>query len=407
MATAPFLRRVRLRNYKSIGECDVELGRFTILVGRNGSGKSNFLDALAFLADAVETSVSHAAEKRGRMRSLEPRSQRGQSAEVEIAVTFDVGDGVHAEYEIAIAEVGGNPTVRRERLRTFDEHGSGQVEFQAENGLTTNAAIGMKDVRLSPRNLGLQAFAQTPAARIVADSLRSFRIYAPRPEAMRGRSASDADNLKTDGANAASVFWRLQETSPDFAGRLVDYLSAAIDDFAEVGVRAIGTVNSEEPKEAVDEVWLRFCFDRDGRIESFANSEVSDGTLHALAVFLAAMQRRADGQPVPLVGIEEPEAGLHPGASAVLMDALREASLSSQILVTTHSPDMLDRLDLDTDTLLVVENGRDGTRIGPPGEASLSVIRDRLYTAGELLRMGQLERSSARGGPQPIPTGRD
>ncbi len=50
----PFLRRVRIRGYKSIAFCDVELKPLTILVGRNAAGKSNFLDALAFMRDAVK-----------------------------------------------------------------------------------------------------------------------------------------------------------------------------------------------------------------------------------------------------------------------------------------------------------------------------------------------------------------
>ncbi len=51
---APFLRRVVLRNYKSIRECDVALGPLMLLVGPNGSGKSNFLDALRFVAESLE-----------------------------------------------------------------------------------------------------------------------------------------------------------------------------------------------------------------------------------------------------------------------------------------------------------------------------------------------------------------
>ena len=51
----PFISRVRLKNYKSIAECDVRLGPLTILIGPNGTGKSNFLDALALLARAVAT----------------------------------------------------------------------------------------------------------------------------------------------------------------------------------------------------------------------------------------------------------------------------------------------------------------------------------------------------------------
>ena len=65
MAAAPFVRRLRLRNYKSISVCDVELGQLTLLVGRNGSGKSNFLDGLRFVADGLNLSLDHAIKSRG------------------------------------------------------------------------------------------------------------------------------------------------------------------------------------------------------------------------------------------------------------------------------------------------------------------------------------------------------
>ncbi len=61
----PFLRRVRIRGYKSIAFCDVTLVPLTILVGRNASGKSNFLDALAFLSDVVVKGVHEAVKLHG------------------------------------------------------------------------------------------------------------------------------------------------------------------------------------------------------------------------------------------------------------------------------------------------------------------------------------------------------
>ncbi len=65
MQNEPFLRRVKIRNYKSIGKSDVELGRLNVLVGINGSGKSNFLDALRFVVDGLQTSLDHAIKARG------------------------------------------------------------------------------------------------------------------------------------------------------------------------------------------------------------------------------------------------------------------------------------------------------------------------------------------------------
>lgn len=73
------------------------------------------------------------------------------------------------------------------------------------------------------------------------------------------------------------------------------------------------------------------------------------------------------------------------------MDGLREATEHTQVIITSHSPDLLDQMDLEIDTLLAVALQDGVTRIAPIDKASRSVIRDHLYTPGELLRMDQLE----------------
>jgi hypothetical protein len=81
---------------------------------------------------------------------------------------------------------------------------------------------------------------------------------------------------------------------------------------------------------------------------------------------------------------------LHPAAAAgVLLDALNEASRSTQILVTSHSPDLLEN-DLPPESILAVTLSDGATRIGPLDEVGGSALRDHLYTPGELLRMNQL-----------------
>src|SRR5271155_3856270 len=69
-----FITRVSLRNYKSIAACDVRLRPLVFLVGQNGSGKSNFLDALRFVADSLNTSLDHALRDRGGIREVRRRS---------------------------------------------------------------------------------------------------------------------------------------------------------------------------------------------------------------------------------------------------------------------------------------------------------------------------------------------
>lgn len=120
-------------------------------------------------------------------------------------------------------------------------------------------------------------------------------------------------------------------------------------------------------------------------------SSTSDGTLRALGVLVALFQVTDLTAPsATLVGIEEPEVALHPAALGVLLDALREASRRTQVLVTSHSPDILDNDAIEPENLLSVVSSRGVSTIGSIDDTGRSVLRDHLYTAGELLRMDEL-----------------
>ncbi|MDQ3330042.1 MAG: AAA family ATPase [Planctomycetota bacterium] len=392
MANAPFLRRVRLRNYKSIGECDVELGRFTILVGRNGSGKSNFLEALQFLSHSLETSLSYAVANAGGFASL--MNRRASVGDLlEIVVTIELGEDDVAEYGVVIPEDRSFLVARHEYLKVRSVEGAWQTRFESKSGKITSM-VNTGDLRFPEGRLLLPLMTGDEAAATVYETLRSVRIYDPEPAAMRTMSPLDGATLDADGANAAAVFSRLQGQQEALCTRLTDYLAVIVDELISIGVRTAGPASPTCEATPYVEKWLRFYFDRRAGIESFSYDEVSDGTLRALAILLAAMQRREDGRPIPVICIEEPEVGLHPAASAALVEALREASIFSQIIIATHSADILDCLDIETDRLLAVQARRGQTKIGPISEATRSIIRDHLYSAGELLRMDQLEPAS-------------
>jgi predicted ATPase len=113
---------------------------------------------------------------------------------------------------------------------------------------------------------------------------------------------------------------------------------------------------------------------------------------------VAVAQLADGGNPVRLVGIEEPETALHPAAAGALMDALREAAVRTQVVVTTHSADLLDLLDPETDCLLVAQMTGEGTLIGPADRTGREAIKEHLFSAGELLRMDYLHPDPA--GPE-------
>jgi predicted ATPase len=118
---------------------------------------------------------------------------------------------------------------------------------------------------------------------------------------------------------------------------------------------------------------------------------MSDGTLRALGVLVALFQQGSGPWThLPLVAIEEPEVALHPAAAGVLLDALRAASANTQVIVTSHSPDLLDDPSVGADEILAVMAKDGDTEIGPLNDAARSALRDNLLTAGELLRQNQL-----------------
>jgi predicted ATPase len=113
---------------------------------------------------------------------------------------------------------------------------------------------------------------------------------------------------------------------------------------------------------------------------------MSDGTLRILGLLLALYQSWHPS----LVAIEEPEATVHPAAAELVVQVLLDASHARQVLVTTHSPDILDAKELSDSQIRVVTMEKGRTIIAPLSSASRQAIRERLYSPGELLRINEL-----------------
>ena len=113
---------------------------------------------------------------------------------------------------------------------------------------------------------------------------------------------------------------------------------------------------------------------------------MSDGTLRVLGLITAVFQRPAPS----LLVIEEPEASMHPGALGSILDVLRLASRSMQVVVTTHSPDILDAKWIEARNLRILSWENGATRIARVSQAVRTALRQHLMGAGELLRSNAL-----------------
>ncbi len=213
------------------------------------------------------------------------------------------------------------------------------------------------------------------------DALSGTGFYNLSPEAIRDLQSPDpGDLLKRDGSNVASVLANLR---PDFKERIEAYLGKVVPGVSSVSRRLIGpreTLEFRQEVRGAQHPWRFFA------------SNMSDGTLRAFGVLVALFQGIRNGNPERrLIGIEEPEVALHPAAAEVLIDSLRDATEHTQVLVTSHSPELLDNHDIDDDSILAVVAEHGESHIGPLDAVGRSVLKDRLYTAGELLKMNQID----------------
>jgi predicted ATPase len=222
-----------------------------------------------------------------------------------------------------------------------------------------------------------------PEFRPIYDALSRMGFYNLNPDRVRDLQSPDSGELLVrDGSNLTSVLRQLAERGRERKERIEEYLSSVVPGVRGVDVKDVGPKATLEFRQVVagsSDPWR------------FLAANMSDGTLRALGILVALFQsQNSESSIVPLVGIEEPEVALHPAAVGALLDALREASESTQVIVTTHSPDLLDSANMDAELLLAVHSEKGATHIAPVDEASREAVKRRLYTPGELLRLDQL-----------------
>lgn len=387
-----FVQSVSLRNYKSIARCQVNMQPLTLLVVPNGAGKSNFLDSLRLVAESLRTSLEHSLRDRGGIKEVR-RKSRGHPTHFGIRLDLVIPGGTPASYAFQVGALpNGAFRVQREECHVVRrggdlELGLGAKSFKdffvVENG-TLRDSVPKATAKVEPDRLYLTSVSALPEFRPIYDGLSRMGFYNLNPDRIRELQPPDAGELLArDGSNISSVLHRLESTEPDTVRRIEKYLAAVVPGIESVEPRHLG------PKETLA---FRQRVAGDENPWDFFAANMSDGTLRSLGVLVAAFQvTNGHQRAIPLVGIEEPELAIHPGAAAALLGALREASARTQVVLTTHSPDILDDPGIEPDSILSVTSRTGETQIAQVDSATRRSISERLYTAGELLRMGQIE----------------
>lgn len=377
--SAVFLTRVVLKNYKSIAHCDVRLGPLTYLVGINGAGKSNFLDALKLVGEALRGSLDNALNERGGLSEVRRRSS-GHPTHFGIRLEFRLPSGKTGYYVFNVGALkGGGYEVQNEEC-VIGKIGRGPF-YQVERGVLRASSEETFPALTSDR-LALVSVSGLQVFRPVYDALTAMGFYNLSPKVIQDlQKPQDGRLLKSAGENIASVLAHLERVQSPSLPLIKQYLHRVVPTISDVQRVQIGPMETLEFRQEVAGAQYPWRFQA---------PNMSDGTLRALGVLMALFQGHQEHQPT-VIGIEEPETALHPAASAVLRDALQRASEHTQLIVTSHSPELLDDPTLEPESLLFVTSQEGDSRIVPIDEASRHNIKQHLFTPGELLRLNQLE----------------
>jgi predicted ATPase len=382
------ITKVTINHFKSLRDIDLPLSNISVLVGANGAGKSNFIDALKFVKEALKVGLDRAVSSRHGIDSIRQWAPtRPYQINMRIDVKNDIGFG---HFSFTLSSSKGDYSIRKEEGHwtsdqeepIFDEDDE-LVSFRTKRVVSRYERIDERTIsanyypkgkprrfpdieddfflgsRLARRFVGLQ--------RAITD----FEAYSIFPNTLRSpQEPRNDETLDPHGGNLTSLFKKMRKTrrGREAVTEIVSAMENIMPRLNQISVQNIG--GFLVPRFHVEE--------ETGHSHIFNQSQISDGTLRVLGILTALYQ-----VPRPsIIALEEPELTVNPGIFAVLADAIREASQTSQILVTTHSPEFLDYFD--PSEVRAVEMSGGESMIRELNKVQKEAVRQQLFSLGEL-----------------------
>jgi predicted ATPase len=356
------LKSVTIRNFKALQNIHLtDIPNFVVLVGANGSGKSTLFDVFGFLRDALTGNVRQALDSRGRFLEVVTRGHEGDTILVELQVGLPIaGRSRLVTYHLEIGLENGRPVVKHEFLRYkrgrygapfyfLDFHsGSGFAIRNEEDFDKPDEQLQREEQQLESPDIlaikGLGQFQRFRAASALRQLLENWHVSDFHISAARGRKEATGvvEHLSETGENLPRVAQYLYENHRPIFRTILTRMRQRVPGISGV-----------EPELTQDGyLILRF---RDGTFKTpFLDRYVSDGTIKMFA-YLVLLH---DPKPHPLLCIEEPENQLYPTLMSELAEEFRDyARRGGQVMVSTHSPDLLNAVRLEEVLWLVKKDG--------------------------------------------------
>ena len=391
--TVPILRSLLLKRFRSFPSEEVRFDNPTFLVGQNGSGKSNLVDVFAFLSEAMASPLQAVLERRGgiaavgtvRRRSSAEGRPGNLGLKVELQNLNEETDWAKYAFELRASNDYRFEVVREQCILGRQD---GSRNWFNRRRSAFRSSVSSLEPALEANALALPLVGGEARFQSVLRFLSEMCVYRIEPEMLRGmQDLDDGTRLRSDGSNAASVLREIKRTSKDDWRIFLELLDSIVPGTTDV-----------KPKKYGNKLSLEFIqkWTEKKRVR-FGAFNMSDGTLRALGILAAVFQQRV---PSVLV-IEEPESTIHPGAVGSILDILRHAGRFMQVVVTTHSPDILDAKWIEDRHLKIVSWKKGATHIDPVSGATRTALREHLMGAGELLRANALAAAERATGEPP------
>ena len=345
MTTFRAITRIHIEGFRSLKKIDLIPQRVTVLIGANGSGKSNLLSALRMVALMRTRSLGRFVGEAGGASSL---LHYGPKTTKEISISLEFRD--ETKENTYSARLG---FAAADTLLYLDEI----VGYRANQGSSFKMDLlgsGHKESRLEDAADAGNITART--VRWWLSKINFFHFHDTSMESPLRRNARQEDTayLRSDGSNLAAYLRSLEtSTAPARQAawrRILQLIRRVAPYIKSLQPTLVDPAHPEQSTVRLD--WI------DERDQLFGAHHLSDGTLRCIALFTAL------GQPVEslpaFITIDEPELGLHPAALEILAGLVRSASVHAQVLLATQSPALLDLFE--TEDVVVAERPDGATK---------------------------------------------
>lgn len=372
------LQSVRVKNFKAIVDSRVvKLGPLAAFVGNNGSGKSSLIEALETYQAIVLSDLDSAMRRwlgieHVRHKAMESRERAGKLVNpmmFDIAVGSSPRQAIHCQMDIQNDPAANRMFIAGERIF------AGKASHELRNGKARRYALGV--------GRSLLSMPVEPHESDAARNISGWQFLTLQPETMGlpqpQQRTSGGVRLRKDGANIADYLLEIQKLSPSAFDGIVQTMAYVLPYARDLQP----AVTSELERKS----YLQLT-EADFKVPGWM---LSTGTLRVLA--LLAVLRHP--QPPPLVVIEEIENGLDPRSIHLLVEEIRTAVLSgiTQVVLTTHSPYLLDLLKLDQ-IILVARDDKGEPRFHRPADSESLQRWAQEFAPGRLYTMGKLHEAA-------------